>query len=91
MVYYEGDTLVAEMYVDNGLEVPVHNLRDINISLSNGSVEFANGLFEAMPGAVIPAKSHTIWTFRFSGNAVSANNAVLTGSLKYSVQIKYDY
>jgi SLAP domain-containing protein len=90
-IYYDGDKLIAEMFVDNGLTVPVYNLKKINITLSNDAGVIAKGYFSGMEGAMIAANNHMTWTFTFSKDALTTKGADLTGRVRCEFTVAYSH
>jgi SLAP domain-containing protein len=89
--YYSRNMLVAEMYVVNGLNVTVSNLRDIKITLSNAAGVFAHGEFGEMVGAAIPANGNIVWKFAFTSEAIIVWDAVLTGNVTSNCYVTYNH
>jgi SLAP domain-containing protein len=88
-IYYDGNKLVAEMFVDNGLAVPVYDLRNISITLSNDAGVIAQGDFSGMQGAFISANSYITWRFTFTGDALLRKGADLTGQINCKFRAEY--
>lgn len=89
-VYFNGKSLIAEMYVYNDKNVELSNLRDINIEIENNGVVIASANFDSMEGAVIPPKSYIVWTFEFGPDTIMNFNADLS-YLKTIFSVSYDY
>lgn len=81
-VYWENGKLVAQCFVINGYNHPVYNLNVKGLVFSNGSVEIADGGFGYLSSngqnISIGAHQHVLWTFTFSGNAITTANADLS-------------
>lgn len=85
-VYWEGDMLVAECFVINGLYQTVYDITVNELSFEN----IACASFGDMEGAVIGARSYIVWTFCFSADVIQQFNADLS-SLHYYSNVSYSY
>lgn len=89
-VYYDGDSLVLDAYVTNGLNRTVYNIEVDNITLSNESGVIASDKFSVMKGASIGPHQYIKWTFTFPAASIKKQNADLN-YLHYSSKTNYDY
>jgi len=89
-VRWEGNTLVAECFVINGLYKPVYNIDVSMLRFSNASGVIADGNFGRMQGATIGARSYIVWTFTFGPNVILQNNGNLS-SLICQNNLRYNY
>lgn len=71
-VRWEGDVLVADCFVINGLYETVYNISVNQLSFANREQgTLADGGFGLMNGASIAPRSYIVWTFSFSADAVA--------------------
>ncbi|AGX41938.1 SLAP domain-containing protein [Clostridium saccharobutylicum] len=89
-VYYEGDSLVLDAYVTNGLNRTVYDIGVDNITLSNESGVIASDEFSVMKGASIGPHQYIKWTFTFPAASIKKQNADLN-YLHTSSKTNYNY
>ncbi len=85
-VRWEGDMLVADCFVINGLDKPVYNISVGELTFTN----LASAAFGEMEGAVIEARSYIVWTFYFNEDTVQQVNGDLS-SLEWYFAVDYSY
>lgn len=90
-MYWEDGMLVAECFISNGLNATVYNLEMESLIFENDDGRFADGSFGLLEGASIAPHSYITWTFRFSGDAVEAEDADLTGRIHHEFSVSYSY
>ena len=91
-VYWEGDTLVAECFVINNKSTTVYNITVEKLAFGNeANGIFAEGAFGIMEGASIAPYTYITWTFHFSADAISTQNADLTGGLRTQFNTAYNH
>ena len=89
-LYWEGDKLVAECFVTNGKSTTAYNITVKKLAFGNANGTFADGGFGAIEGLTVPAYGYTIWTFTFSGDAVTNPGADLS-SLRYESSVSFSH
>lgn len=89
-VYYDGDSLVLDAYVTNGLDCTVYNVQVDNITLSNKSGVIASDTFGIMKDASIGPHQFIKWTFKFPAGSIKKQNAELN-NLRTESDTKYKY
>lgn len=89
-VYYDGDSLVLDAYVTNGLDYTVYNIQVDNITLSNKSELIASDTFGLIKNASIGPHQFIKWTFKFPAGSVKKQNAELN-NLRTESNTKYKY
>lgn len=89
-VYWEGDVLVAECFVINGLDKPIFNIHVKDLDFSNANGLIADAAFGVLNGVTLEAHHHTLWTFRFPAELVSQPNANLQ-SLDCHSNVAFNY
>lgn len=93
-VYWDNGKLVAQCFVINGCNYPVYNLNVKSLVFANSQVQIADGGFGYMQSngqnISIAANSYVLWTFTFSGDAVTTANSDL-GHLICDSNVNYQY
>ncbi len=85
-VRWEGDMLVADCFVINGLDKPVYNISVGELTFTN----LASAAFGKMEGAAIEARSYIVWTFYFNADTVQQLYGDLS-SLECHFAVDYSY
>ena len=85
-LYWKDGKLVAECFVINGYDFTVSNINVKYLIFSNAQGEIVNGGFGVLQGLVLQPRTHGIWTFTFSGDAVTKYGADLR-SIQYNSRV----
>lgn len=89
-VYYNGDSLVVEAYVTNGLNSTIFNINLDEFTLANNSGVIASAAFGNITDLVINPHQAIKWTFIFNGNDLKIKNADLS-YLEWKSKTRYNY
>lgn len=89
-VYWDGNTLVAECYIVNGLSRPVYNINVCNITLNNRSQQIAAAVFGVCNGLTVQPNQSVVWTFRFGADCIQSMGADIT-YLECGAEANYNY
>lgn len=88
-VYWDGDILVAQCFVINGLDVPVSNIFVQELRLSNENGVIAQGQFNRLDQVRLGVHEHTVWYFKFSADAITQPGCDLS-TLEYYSRVSFD-
>lgn len=77
-VYWDGNTLVAECYIVNGLSRPVRNINVYNITFKNRTQQIASAEFGECNGLVVQPNQSVVWTFKFGADCIQSMGADIT-------------
>lgn len=89
-MYWDGNVLVAQCFVINGLGEPVTNIVVNDLDFSNGSGLIADAQFGALQGLTLQPYSHVLWTFKFGADTVYLSGADLS-SISYHSSVSFDH
>lgn len=89
-MYWDGNVLVAQCFVINGLDTPVANLVVNDLDFSNGNGLIADAQFGLLQGVTLQPYSHVLWTFKFGADVVNQSGADLS-SISYHSNVSFDH
>ncbi len=89
-VYWNGDCLIAECFVINGMSKPVYNLDLEKLVFSNANGVIADGYFGKMQNSAVGPNSYIRWTFEFEPDTIIQPGADLS-SLRCQFRVGYSY
>lgn len=89
-MYWDGNILVAECYVINGLDTPVTNIVVNDLDFSNASGLIADAQFGTLQDVTLQPYTHILWTFKFGSDVVLQAGGDLS-SISYHSNVSFDH
>ena len=89
-MYWDGNVLVAQCFVINGLDTPVTNINVKDLDFSNGSGLIADAQFGILQGVTLQPHTHVLWTFKFGSDVVYQPGGDLS-SIDYHSRVSFDH
>lgn len=89
-MYWDGDVLVAQCFVINGLDKPVFNINVEDLDFSNGNGLIADAQFGILQGVTLQPHTHVLWTFKFGSDVVYQSGGDLS-SIDYHSSVSFDH
>jgi SLAP domain-containing protein len=89
-MYWDGNVLVAQCFVINGLDTPVTNINVTDLDFSNGSGLIADAQFGILQGVTLQPHTHVLWTFKFGSDVVYQPGGDLS-SIDYHSRVSFDH
>lgn len=77
-VYWDGNVLVAQCFVINGMDTTVYNIRVNALGFANSNGLIADASFGGLQDLTLEPHTHALWTFRFAPDVVSQFGANLS-------------
>lgn len=77
-VYWDGNVLVAQCFVINGMDTTVYNIRVNALGFANSNGLIADASFGGLQDLTLEPHTHALWTFRFAPDVVSQFGADLS-------------
>ena len=89
-MYWDGNVLVAQCFVINGMDKPVYNIEVQDLDFSNGNGLIADARFGVLQGVTLQPYTHVLWTFKFGSDTVVQSGADLS-SISYHSSVSFDH
>lgn len=87
-LYWDGDVLVAQCFVINGLNEKVSKIKVDQLKFGNDDGVIANAQFGELEDLTLSPYCHVLWTFYFGEDVVEMVDADLS-SLNYYSSVSY--